>query len=142
MHEAKVGLPNAYNALVYVTFCVGSYLFTLGCFLMTVPIINEVSLHAHHKCFHGKCAHHISDLQASWPHVGNIVDDRQSCTAGACKRLKTDALAWQSRATQIAFFCGSSRVLTCECLHPSTGSLSVCKSMIYSGLQCIAEVFF
>ena len=44
VHEAKVGLPNTYNALVYVTFCVGSYLFTLGCFLMTVPIINDVSL--------------------------------------------------------------------------------------------------
>lgn len=40
-HDNKAGLPNTYNALVYVTFCVGSYLFTMGCFLMTVPVINE-----------------------------------------------------------------------------------------------------
>ena len=40
-HDSKAGLPNTYNALVYVTFCVGSYLFTMGCFLMTVPVINE-----------------------------------------------------------------------------------------------------
>lgn len=42
-HDTKAALPNTYNALVYVTFCVGSYLFTLGCFLMTVPVINEAS---------------------------------------------------------------------------------------------------
>lgn len=48
VHEAKAGLPNTYNALVYGTFCVGSYLFTLGCFLMTVPIINEVSIRGQH----------------------------------------------------------------------------------------------
>ena len=42
-HDSKAGLPNTYNALVYVTFCVGSYLFTLGCFLMTVPVANEAS---------------------------------------------------------------------------------------------------
>ena len=47
-HDTKAGLPNTYNALVYVTFCVGSYLFTMGCFLMTVPVINEAS--SSHPC--------------------------------------------------------------------------------------------
>jgi len=42
-HEDKAGLPNTYTALVYVTFCVGSYLFTAACFLMTVLVINEAS---------------------------------------------------------------------------------------------------
>ena len=57
-HDSKAGLPNTYNALVYVTFCIGSYLFTLGCFLMTVPVINEASsgllafiLNMHHCVF-------------------------------------------------------------------------------------------
>ena len=45
-HDVKAGLPNAYVGLVFVTFCVGSYLFTLGCFLMTVPVINEASSHS------------------------------------------------------------------------------------------------
>ena len=50
-HDSKAGLPNTYNALVYVTFCIGSYLFTLGCFLMTVPVVNEASSsYVHTSC--------------------------------------------------------------------------------------------
>lgn len=49
-HDVKTGLPNAYVGLVFVTFCVGSYLFTLGCFLMTVPVINEASSHSFLCC--------------------------------------------------------------------------------------------
>ncbi|BDA47452.1 hypothetical protein COCOBI_10-3000 [Coccomyxa sp. Obi] len=37
----KAGLTSAYNWLVYVTFCFGSYLFTLGCFLITVAAQNQ-----------------------------------------------------------------------------------------------------
>jgi hypothetical protein len=37
----KAGLTSAYTWLVYVTFCLGSYLFTIGCFLITVAAQNE-----------------------------------------------------------------------------------------------------
>ncbi|EIE23544.1 hypothetical protein COCSUDRAFT_53379 [Coccomyxa subellipsoidea C-169] len=39
--KPKAGLTSAYTWLVYVTFCLGSYLFTLGCFLITVAAQNE-----------------------------------------------------------------------------------------------------
>lgn len=41
VQQEKAGLSNAYNWLVYFTFCVGSYLFTLGCFLLMVAALNE-----------------------------------------------------------------------------------------------------
>ena len=82
-------------------------------------------------------SHSLSDLQASWPDVNNDVNDRQSCRPSPCKHPGTDAVAWQSRATQIVSFCGSSRVLTCECLSPNTGGLPLCK--IIGRPQCKAE---
>lgn len=143
MHEPKAGLPDTYNALVYVTFCVGSCLFTLGCFLMTVPVINEVS-QASMRITDATAvdANTMADLQASWQYrLCRLMTASLSCTAlassGGLTSLHGSAGLYRSRPSveaperspanasaqvQVVFHCARLMLAGCDAAQVTVAS--------------------
>ena len=117
---------------MFVTFCVGSYLFTLGCFLMTVPIINEASSHSFVCCIARDPA---AELQMFCPPKLRLESHSHLW------RVPIESQSLQSRATLSAALCGSCKVATIVCPNQSIGITSAAPDIMHED-RCFKRASF